>query len=108
MSSLRRVLRATALSLATISCIDPPSGPAGEIASTVIEQISPEVVEVTAGSVSPGPTIRLTDARSGRPRAGVAVEFRLREGNGFIAGARTRTDSQGLATSGVWSVPLRV
>jgi hypothetical protein len=71
----------------------------------LIEHLTPNNIEARAGSfVEPAPSVRLKDAFSGRPLAGVKVEFRVGLGAGSVQNRVTTTDASGIATAGYWQV----
>src|SRR5688572_5645307 len=65
-----------------------------------IEALSPTVIVGTVGGFSPvAPAIRITGSKSGKPEAGVRVEFVFRDsiGSHYVV-----TDSAGIASAGHW------
>ncbi|MEO8202033.1 MAG: leishmanolysin-related zinc metalloendopeptidase [Gemmatimonadota bacterium] len=54
-------------------------------------------------AVTVRPSVRLTDA-SGHPVGGVRVTFAPASGGGAVSGASTRTDANGIATVGSWTL----
>jgi hypothetical protein len=85
---------------------DTISAPGTEDGSGIlIERLTPSHIEATAGSfVEPVPSVRLKDALTGRPLAGVTVGFRVGLGAGSVQNAVTTTDESGIATAGHWQV----
>src|SRR5687767_14669442 len=75
------------------------------VTGIVIERLTPNNIEARAGSfVEPDPSVRVRDAFSGRPLAGVTVEFRAEQWAGSVQNPVTTTDASGIATSGAWQV----
>lgn len=100
------LILAAGLISSTLAC-ESTSGPEIE-QRRVIEQLTPADVEATASStVVPSPAIRVTDKRTGRPLAGVAVEFRAGAGSGSVEKPFSTTDASGFATAGKWQVGTR-
>jgi len=70
-----------------------------------IEALSPTVIVGTVGGFSPvAPAIRITGSKSGKPEAGVRVEFVFRDsiGSHYVV-----TDSAGIASAGEWQFGQR-
>ena len=101
----RRCLPAL-LVIASAACFqefatDPPA------AVRAIEHVSPPAVQVVAGGEAPAPTIRLVEQSSREPVADVTVEFLLRPQSGSVANVVARTDANGIATAGKWTLPVQ-
>jgi hypothetical protein len=80
---------------------DPP------VAVRAMEHVSPPSVQVIAGGDAPVPTVRLVEQASREPVAGQTVEFLLRPGAGAIVNVVTRTDANGIASAGKWTLPVQ-
>ena len=50
------------------------------------------------------PSVKVTNAETGAPRAGVSVTFTVTGGGGSLAGATRTTDADGVATVGGWTL----
>lgn len=73
----------------------------------VLEHVSPAFSEASAGTVLPSPTVRLMERDSRKPIPDVRVEFLLRPQSGSIATVVTRTDANGIASAGMWTLPVQ-
>lgn len=103
---MRRRCLPALLVIASAACFqefatDPPA------AVRAIEHVSPPAVQVVAGGGAPAPTIRLVEQLSREPVADVTVEFLLRPQSGSVANVVARTDANGIATSGKWTLPVQ-
>ena len=85
---------------------EPITAPGTEgVSGILIEHLTPNNIEARAGSfVEPAPSVRVKDAFSGRPLAGVTVEFRAGQWAGSVQNPVTTTDASGIATAGAWQV----
>jgi hypothetical protein len=75
-----------------------------------VEAVSQISVEGVVGkSVSPGPTIRVTDSKTHEPLANIPVEFRAGSGGGVVANASANvvTDAAGIAVAREWILGTR-
>ena len=50
------------------------------------------------------PSVKVTDASNGTPKAGVSVTFAVTAGGGSLSGATQTTDANGVATVGGWTL----
>jgi len=109
MSFFRRgaLVLAAVLTSSPVACNrETISAPGTEhVTGIVIEPLTPNNIEARAGSfVEPAPSVRVKDVFSGRPLAGVTVEFRADPWAGSVQNPVTTTDASGIATSGAWQV----
>ena len=75
------------------------------VTGIAIELLTANNIEARAGSfVEPAPSVRVKDVFSGRPLAGVTVEFRAGPWAGSVQNPVTTTDASGIATAGAWQV----
>jgi hypothetical protein len=78
-----------------------------EPASRELEHVSPPSAEGPAGSIVTSPTVRLVERGSRKPIPDITVEFLLRPQSGSIANVVTRTDADGVASAGTWTLPVQ-
>lgn len=73
-----------------------------------IQQLSPPSLIVKAGDVAnPEPTIRVVDLESGKPVAGVTVDFEVLPGGGSVERTTATTGASGVVSPGNWRVGER-
>ena len=60
----------------------------------------------SAGTALAGdrPSVKVTDASNGAPKAGVSVTFAVTGGSGLLLGATQTTNAEGIATVGGWTL----
>jgi hypothetical protein len=80
---------------------------APEPASRMLEHVSPAFAQASAGAIVTSPTVRLVERVSRKPIANIEVEFLPRPQSGSIANVVTRTDADGVASAGVWTLPVQ-
>lgn len=91
-----------ALVLAAAGCSDGPTSPSTR--ATAVEAAAGSGQTAAPGAaVAVAPTVRVRGA-SGRPLQGVGVEFTVTRGGGSLAYTRARTDVDGIATAGAWTL----
>src|SRR5262245_44811429 len=93
----RSLLVAAVLAAACESSTEPPI-------AQIVAATAPEVRSTVGTEVIPAPTVRTID-ENGRPVAGIPVSFQA-GGGGTIAQTDVKTDKNGLATVGKWTLSL--
>lgn len=84
------------------ACTDSPSSVVTSAA--VLESVVSEVqTAVVGGTVEAAPAVVVRDGR-GDPLSGVLVGFSVTRGGGTVAVSSTRTDAEGMASAGAWTL----
>jgi hypothetical protein len=86
-----------------VGCKD-TSGPRNPTDATQVAVHSGDAQGANAGTAVPQPLAVLVTDADNDPVANVDVLFTVRTGGGTIAGGSARTNSDGIATSGVWTL----
>lgn len=92
-----------ALLLAAGACSDGPSAPAAQAAAAVEAAAGDGQTAEPGARVGVAPTVLVRSA-AGRPLADVRVEFSVTRGGGSVGAALARTDAEGVATAGSWTL----
>ena len=99
---LRRTLAATVTAFSILACGDAePSGPA-RIPTSMVAQ-TPTTISATVGTLLPAAPSVVVLAQDGRPLRGSEVHFAI-TGGGAIATPIVKTNSRGIASSGIWTL----
>jgi hypothetical protein len=80
---------------------------APEPAGRVLEHVSSAFAEGPAGGAVASPTVRLVERVSRKPIPNIDVEFLPRPQSGSIANVVVRTDADGIARAGAWTLPVQ-
>ena len=93
---------ALALSLLAAGCSDGPTAPGAR--AVAVELAAGDGQTAAAGALVPvAPAVRVRTT-SGRPVVDAAVEFAVVRGGGSVTHAAVRTNAEGVATSGAWTL----
>ena len=102
---MRRILPAALLLAFAVGCAgDVPSGPAGALR---VETSATSLSAGVSAQVATTPSVTVRDGR-GKPMADVNVRWSVLSGGGSVATPVSRTNAQGVASSGGWTLGAEV